>query len=60
MPWLGLFARPPTRDRPGRRLTADVQVVDVHPDLRGLGVAGRFVTALLDIADALGIERTSV
>lgn len=60
MAWLGLVARPPTPDRPGRRLTADVQTVYVHPELRGLGVAGRLVTALLDTADDLGVERTSV
>lgn len=60
MAWLGLVARPPTPDRPARRLTADVQTVYVHPDLRGLGVAGRLVTALLDAADELGVERTSV
>ena len=60
MAWLGLVARPPTPDRPGLRLTADVQTVYVHPELRGLGVAGRLVTALLDVADTLGVERTSV
>ncbi|WFR66263.1 GNAT family N-acetyltransferase [Curtobacterium flaccumfaciens] len=60
MAWLGLVARPPTPDRPGRRLTGDVQTVYVHPELRGQGVAKRLVTALLDAADALGVERTSV
>ena len=60
MAWLGLVARPPTPDRPARRLTADVQTVYVHPELRGRGVAKRLVTALLDEADALGVERTSV
>ncbi|QQD77744.1 GNAT family N-acetyltransferase [Curtobacterium sp. YC1] len=60
MAWLGLVARPPTPDRPGSRQTADVQTVYVHPDLRGSGVAGRLVTALLDVADELGVERTSV
>jgi len=60
MAWLGLVARPPTPDRPGRRLTGDVQTVYVHPDLRGRGVAKRLVTALLDAADDLGVERTSV
>ena len=60
MAWLGLVGRPPTPDRPGRRLTADVQTVYVHPDLRGQGVAKRLVTALLDAADELGVERTSV
>ncbi|WP_420362210.1 GNAT family N-acetyltransferase [Curtobacterium aetherium] len=60
MAWLALTERPPTPDRPGRRLTGDVQTVYVHPDLRGGGVAGRLVTALLDVADELGVERTSV
>jgi len=60
MAWLALVARPPTPDRPGRRLTADVQTVYVHPELRGRGVAGRLVRALLDVADELGVERTSV
>ncbi|WP_186377143.1 GNAT family N-acetyltransferase [Curtobacterium pusillum] len=60
MAWLGLVARPPTPERPGRRLTADVQTVYVHPELRGRGVAKRLVSALLDVADALGVERTSV
>jgi len=60
MAWLALVARPPTPDRPAHRLTADVQTVYVHPDLRGRGVAGRLVTALLDLADELGVERTSV
>ena len=60
MAWLGLVARPPLPDRPGRRLTADVQTVYVHPELRGSGVAGRLVTALLELADELGVERTSV
>lgn len=60
MAWLGLVARPPTPDRPGGRLTADVQTVYVHPDLRGHGVAKRLVAALLDVADQLGVERTSV
>jgi GNAT superfamily N-acetyltransferase len=60
MAWLALTARPPTPDRPGQRLTADVQTVYVHPDLRGAGVARRLVTALLDVADELGVERTSV
>jgi GNAT superfamily N-acetyltransferase len=60
MAWLGLVARPPTPDRPGARLTADVQTVYVHPDLRGHGVGRRLVTVLLDTADRLGVERTSV
>ncbi|WIE63495.1 GNAT family N-acetyltransferase [Curtobacterium sp. MCLR17_036] len=60
MAWLALVSRPPTPDHPGRRLTADVQTVYVHPDLRGAGVAGRLVTALLDVTDDLGVERTSV
>lgn len=60
MAWLGLVDRPPTPDRPGRRTTADVQTVYVHPDLRGAGVAKRLVTALLELADDLGVERTSV
>ena len=60
MAWLGLVARPPTPVRPGGRLTADVQTVYVHPDLRGQGVARRLVSALLDVADDLGVERTSV
>lgn len=60
MAWLGLVGRPPTPDRPGRRVTADVQTVYVHPDLRGQGVAHRLVTALLAAADELGAERTSV
>jgi GNAT superfamily N-acetyltransferase len=60
MGWLALTERPPTPDRPGRRVTGDVQTVYVHPDLRGRGVAGRIVTALLDLADAAGVERTSV
>ncbi|WP_420367826.1 GNAT family N-acetyltransferase [Curtobacterium sp. L1-20] len=60
MAWLGLVARPPTPDRPGRRLTADVQTVYVHPDLRGRGVAGRLVSAVLEAVDGLGVERTSV
>jgi GNAT superfamily N-acetyltransferase len=60
MAWLGLVGRPPTPDRPAGRLTGDVQTVYVHQDLRGLGVAGRLVTALLDIADDLGVERVSV
>ncbi|WIB25059.1 GNAT family N-acetyltransferase [Curtobacterium sp. MCSS17_015] len=60
MAWLALTERPPTPDRPQRRLTADVQTVYVHPDLRGGGVARRLVTALLDVADGLGVERTSV
>ncbi|WIB76018.1 GNAT family N-acetyltransferase [Curtobacterium sp. MCPF17_002] len=58
--WLGLVPRPPTPDRPRGRLTADVQTVYVHPELRGRGVAKRLVTALLDVADELGVERTSV
>jgi GNAT superfamily N-acetyltransferase len=60
MAWLALTARPPAPDRPGGRVTADVQTVYVHPDLRGLGVAGRLVGRLLEIADELGAERTSV
>ncbi|MGN8048628.1 GNAT family N-acetyltransferase [Curtobacterium sp. 22159] len=60
MAWLGLVARPPTPARPTGRVTADVQTVYVHPDLRGQGVAKRLVTALLDVADDLGVERTSV
>jgi GNAT superfamily N-acetyltransferase len=60
MGWLALSERPPTPDRPGRRVTGDVQSVYVHPDLRGRGVAGRLVSALLDLADAAGVERTSV
>ncbi len=60
MAWLALVARPPTPDRPSDRLTADVQTVYVHPELRGQGVAKRLVSALLDLADDLGVERTSV
>ena len=60
MGWLALTDRPPTPDRPGRRVTGDVQTVYVHPDLRGRGVAGRIVTALLELADDAGVERTSV
>lgn len=60
MAWLGLVARPPTPDRPGRRLTADVQTVYVHPELRGAGVARALVGELLRMADELGVERTSV
>ena len=60
MAWLGLVGRPPAPDRPDGRLTGDVQTVYVHPEVRGLGVAGRLVTALLDVADDLGVERVSV
>ncbi|MBT2503239.1 GNAT family N-acetyltransferase [Curtobacterium sp. ISL-83] len=59
MAWLALTSRPPTPDRPVR-LAGDVQSVYVHPDLRGVGVASRLVSALLRIADDLGVERTSV
>ncbi|ROP66276.1 GNAT family N-acetyltransferase [Curtobacterium sp. ZW137] len=60
MAWLGLTARPPAPNRPGGRITADVQTVYVHPDVRGEGVAGRLVDRLLEIADELGTERVSV
>ena len=60
MGWLALTERPPTPDRPERRVTGDVQTVYVHPDLRGRGVARRLVTALLELADDAGVERTSV
>ena len=60
MGWLALTDRPPTPDRPGRRVTGDVQTVYVHPALRGRGVAGRIVMALLELADDAGVERTSV
>ncbi|PZE39563.1 MULTISPECIES: GNAT family N-acetyltransferase [unclassified Curtobacterium] len=60
MGWLALTERPPTPDRPERRVTGDVQTVYVHPVLRGRGVARRLVTALLELADDAGVERTSV
>ncbi|MCA5922986.1 GNAT family N-acetyltransferase [Curtobacterium oceanosedimentum] len=60
MGWLAVHPRPPAPHVPGDRSTAELQTVYVHPDLRGSGVAGRLVTALLDVADELGVERTSV
>ena len=45
----------------GRALTAaELQSVYVHPDLRGGGVAGALVAALLDLADEAGAERVVV
>ncbi|MDM7885295.1 GNAT family N-acetyltransferase [Curtobacterium sp. RHCKG23] len=60
MAWLAVHPRPPAPHRPRGRVTAELQTVYVHPDLRGGGVAGRLVTALLDLADELGAERTAV
>lgn len=60
MAWLAVHARPPAPNRPGGRIAAELQSVYVHPQLRGLGVAGRLVTRLLEIADELGAERTVV
>jgi GNAT superfamily N-acetyltransferase len=60
MAWLALHPRPPAPHVPGGRIAAELQTVYVHPDLRGLGVAGRLVSRLLEIADELGAERISV
>jgi GNAT superfamily N-acetyltransferase len=60
MAWLAVNPRPPAPHVDGDRFAAELQTVYVHPELRGAGVAGRLVTALLDIADELGVERTSV
>lgn len=60
MAWLALHPRPPAPHRPRGRITAELQTVYVHPDLRGAGVAARLVTALLHVADGLGAERVAV
>jgi GNAT superfamily N-acetyltransferase len=59
MAWLAMTPRPPGPQATGRR-TGDVQTVYVHPELRGLGVAARLVSALLETADDEGLERVSV
>ncbi|MDD1384469.1 GNAT family N-acetyltransferase [Curtobacterium poinsettiae] len=60
MAWLAVHPRPPAPNVDGDRFAAELQTVYVHPELRGSGVAGRLVTALLEVADELGAERTSV
>ncbi|WIJ43897.1 GNAT family N-acetyltransferase [Curtobacterium citreum] len=60
MAWLALNARPPVPHRPRGRAAAELQSVYVHPDLRGGGVAGALVAALLDLADEAGAERVVV
>ncbi|WP_433953639.1 N-acetyltransferase family protein [Curtobacterium flaccumfaciens] len=60
MAWLAVHPRPPAPHVDGDRFAAELQTVYVHPELRGSGVAGRLVTALLELADELGVERTSV
>ncbi|WP_420364726.1 GNAT family N-acetyltransferase [Curtobacterium sp. L3-7] len=60
MAWLALHPRPPAPHVPGGRIAAELQTVYVHRDLRGLGVAGRLVSRLVQIADELGAERISV
>jgi GNAT superfamily N-acetyltransferase len=60
MAWLALTARPPTPHRPRGRLTAELQTVYVHPDLRGGGIAARLVERLLELADDVGAERVVV
>ncbi|KIQ03927.1 GNAT family N-acetyltransferase [Curtobacterium flaccumfaciens] len=60
MAWLAVHPRPPAPNVDGDRFAAELQTVYVHSELRGSGVAGRLVTALLEVADELGAERTSV
>jgi len=60
MAWLALNPRPPVPHRPHGRVAAELQSVYVHPDLRGGGVAGALVAALVDLADEAGAERVVV
>ncbi len=59
MAWLALAARVP---RPGRtgRLCGDVQSVYVVPEHRSAGVGVALVRALLQHAEALGLEHVTV
>ncbi|PCN46402.1 GNAT family N-acetyltransferase [Curtobacterium sp. 'Ferrero'] len=60
MAWLALNPRPPVPNRPRGRVAAELQTVYVHPELRGAGVAGLLVDALLALADERGAERVVV
>lgn len=59
MAWLALSARVPS-PRAFERRNGDVQSVYVAPSVRGLGVGGRLIEAVVAEARAAGAERVTV
>lgn len=59
MAWLAVAPRVPS-PRAFERRNGDVQSVYVAPELRGSGVGGRLIDALVEAARAIGVERITV
>lgn len=59
MAWLAVTPRVP-QPRSFERASGDVQCVYVRPELRGGGLGGQLIEAVLGLARELGLERVSV
>ncbi|GAA1464345.1 GNAT family N-acetyltransferase [Nocardiopsis exhalans] len=59
MAWLAITPRVP-QPRSFERASADMQCVYVRPELRGDGLGGQLVEAVLELARELGVERVTV
>ncbi|MFC3495384.1 GNAT family N-acetyltransferase [Glycomyces rhizosphaerae] len=59
MAWLAVFERVPTPESP-LRLTGDLQSVYLIPEARAGGIGSRLVTAVIEQARALDIQKITV